>query len=109
MIKKMNRKEYIQKMKKEIVEIASLMIDGNMDLIEGCRVLTNYGQQFNDDPVFFPLEAIDSESDHFLIKGAREKRDNAYLLRLDKEKEKFLIEVKADIITACKEVIKKYS
>ncbi len=93
--------------RQEIVELCTLMIDNDIDLIEGCRKLTSLCEQVDDgeNEIFFPIVAIESETDHFPIGSMRENCSESFLNRADEEMAEYLREVKPDIISSCKEII----
>jgi len=53
--------------RQEVVEICTLMINSDINLIEGCRKLTSLCEQVDEgeNEIFFPIVAIESETDHF--------------------------------------------
>ena len=95
----------------ELVNVAAAMIAGTMNLIEGVRRITSlrYAVENPDDEVFFPIIAVDSETDHFPIGTARAECAPEYLRRIDQEIEKYLADAKPAILSACQEIIQAYS
>lgn len=83
------------------------MINNDTDLIEGCRKLTSLCEQVDEgeNEIFFPIVAIESETDHFPIGSMRERCSKEYLERADKEMAEYLREERSDIISSCKEII----
>ncbi|GAC1465351.1 MAG: hypothetical protein NVS2B14_19220 [Chamaesiphon sp.] len=74
--------------KSEIIEMATKMINEQIDLLDGCRKLVYLQRKLEKPPeVFLLLRGIDSETDIFpLDKAEREQWGPEALLRLDKEK-----------------------
>ena len=95
----------------ELVTVAEAMIDGKMNLIEGVRKITalRHDVENPDDEIFMPIRAIESETDHFPIGAARTQCAPDFLKRADEEMERYLAEAKADILAACKEIVRAYS
>lgn len=95
----------------ELVAVAEAMIEGKMDLIEGVRKITalRHDVENADDAVFMPIRAIESETDHFPVGVARAQYASDFLRRTDEEMERYLADAKADILTACKEIVRVYS
>ena len=95
----------------ELVAVAEAMIDGKMNLIEGVRKITalRHDVENADDPVFMPIRAIESETDHFPISAARAHYASDFLRRRDEELERYVADAKEDILTACREIIRVYS
>ena len=83
------------------------MTDEKFNLIEGCRQLVSLCSQVSeaDNEIFFPIRAINSETDHFPIGAMRELCSEEYLEQADKEMAEYLQEVKSDIFSSCKEII----
>jgi len=66
----------------------------------------------SDDPaneVFMAIHAIESETDHFPIGPLRKQCADDYLQRVDDEMQRYLVETKEDILSACKNVIRVLS
>lgn len=93
--------------RQEIVDLCTLMINNDIDLIAGCRKLTSLCEQVDEgeNEIFFPIVAIESETDHFPIGTMRENCSENFLNKADKEMAEYLREVSPDIISYCKEII----
>ena len=102
---------YVKSKVKEIVDVAASMIDGTVDLIEGCRRITalRYDAEISDDEIFDSIVAVESETDHFPLGTQREYCNNEYLTRVDEEKQNYLMATSRDIINICRQIIDKYS
>ena len=92
---------------KEIIEISSLMLEGELDLIEGCRKLVALFHQTSDagNEAFFPIRGVDSETDHFPLGSMRDHCSAEYLERADKEIAEYLGDRESEIIDSCKNII----
>ncbi|PAU75815.1 hypothetical protein CK501_16490 [Halovibrio salipaludis] len=95
----------------KIIEICTSMIDGEINLIEGCRKLVSLRHRTGEpeNEIFSPLRAVDSETDHFPIGGMREYCSKEYLEVSDREVADYLDEVQPQIIEACKRIVDFYS
>ena len=95
----------------ELIAVATAMIDGKMNLIEGVRRITalRHDTENPNDQVFMPIRAVESETDHFPIGSVRARCAPDYLKRADQEMELYLAEAKDDILAACREIVRAYS
>lgn len=102
-----NRKEAIDK----IIAIATSMISGEKNLIEGCRILTGLRFEIDnpDDDAFIVFRGVDSETDGYPLGKVRDGYNTEYLRRLDCDMDRYLEKAKPDIIEACEEIIIKFS
>jgi hypothetical protein len=93
--------------KAKIIEVATKIINDDIDLLAGCRTLVNLERYLEDSPdEFLILRGINSETDIFPIDQIERKQWNQYsLLKLDKEKSEYIYLVKNEIIEACKKII----
>ncbi|AFZ00772.1 hypothetical protein [Calothrix sp. PCC 6303] len=93
--------------KVKIIEVATKIINDDIDLLYGCRTLVNLERYLEDSPnEFLILRGIDSETDIFPIDQTERKQWNPdKLLELDKEKSEYIALVKNQIIEACKTII----
>lgn len=97
--------------KKEIIRIASDVLNNNVNLIEACRTITGLSCDTDnpEDDIYNPFVAVDSETDHFPMGSVRDLCDPEYLARIDKEIERYIELANNDIRKACYELIKKLS
>ena len=93
--------------KRKIIELCTLLINGDIDLIEGCRKLTLLCEQIDEgeNEIFFPIISVDSETDHFPVGAMREHCSKEYLEGVDKEVSAYIREIKPDIINSCREIV----
>ena len=99
--------EFQSQKRLELVRVAHEMLEARMDLIEGVRRICGLRHQVGDpdNPVFMPIRAIDSETDHFPIGQMREGCDAEYLQRVDIEMNSYLEQAREDLRSACREII----
>jgi len=97
--------------KDELIAIATAMLEGKMNLIEGvrriCALRFAVGDPDND--VFVPIRAIESETDHFPLGQARSHCAPTYLQQIDAEIERYLSDATKDIVDACREILRVYA
>ena len=97
----------MDKIKATIVEVATKMINDEIDLLDGCRTLVYLQRELKDpQDAFFVLRGIDSETDIFPISATERKQWNPEALsKLDKEKNEYISLVKDEMIEACRRII----
>lgn len=99
----------------KIVRLATEMLDGEMDLIEGCHVMSNLSASLCNeqtpypDERFFTFIAVASDTDQFPLGSSRKHYNKRYLMKLDEERRDYLKQARPDIIEACEEIIKDFS
>lgn len=94
----------------ELVRVADEMLKGQMHLIEGVRRICGLRHQIGDadNPVFMPIRAIDSETDHMPLGQMRDGCETGYLQRIDSEMKAYLDQAKDDILSACREIVRMF-
>lgn len=95
----------------KIMRVAREMLDGDIDLLVGCRIITGLHSNADEpqDDIFMPFRAVDSETDHWPLGVSRDLCDTEYLKRVDSQIERYL-DLEAEYIkTACRNVIEKLS
>lgn len=97
--------------RKEIVDVCFLIINNDVDFIEGCRKLVSLRNQLDleDEVDFLPFVGVASETDEYPVQGTRENYSEAYLKRIDEEISNYVSQVRPSIIEACNVLIVKYS
>ena len=95
----------------ELVTVATAMIRGEKDLLEGVREICSLRHAIGDSEnrLFHPIRAVDSETDHFPLGAVRGQWSPEQLYRLDAEKERYLVEARADIVDACRAIVDEYA
>ena len=94
----------------EICKTATMIINHEIDIIEGIRRIFSlkFDSNHPDDPVFLPITAVHSDTIHFPSEETKENFSEEYLQELENEKQKYLSVHKKDIISYCEELIKKF-
>lgn len=100
--------------KKEIKEIAELILSNRIEIIIGIRRIVGkiYLDIKNEDngwDFLTYLIAVSSETEHFLFGEARKNADANYLKRIDLEREKYIQQEKEQIVKICERIIGKYN
>ena len=97
--------------RQELVELAHLMLDGQFNLIEGVRRICalRLATGDPDNEVFFPIWAVESETDAFPLGEMRAACSPDYLKRSDAEMQRYLDESRSDILKACREILRAFS
>lgn len=96
---------------KQLVQLCRSTIAGEIDPIVACRRmirLINEVQQ-DENEIFFPIIAAESETDHYPIGRVREVCSADYLQRMDREKDEYLSVARDDILNACREIIAHFN
>ncbi len=95
----------------ELVDVATAMLEGRMNLIVGVRKINalRHAVQPPDHEVFMPIRAVESETDHFPLGEIRKYCAADYLQKMDEEMNRYLVNAKQDIFSACKEIIRVFS
>lgn len=95
----------------EVVAIASRMLAGRINLIEGTRCICalRFGTEDPDNKVFLTFRAIESETDTYPLGAVRSNCSEDYLRRADAEMDVYLQDARAHILQACREVIAAFS
>lgn len=95
----------------ELVLLATAMIEGRLNLIDGVRKIASIRHHVGDpeNEVFVPIRAIESETDHFPLGQMRQQCADDYLRRMDEEMDRYLATAKDDIMEACKAIVRAFS
>jgi hypothetical protein len=101
--------QYMADIKKRIIDVAGSMIEGKVDLIEGCRLISKlrmrFPNPFCNDKVFHIFMAVDSDTDDFVFGEYRKQCDPKYLEEVDRKKNEYAAESRNDIIKGCSALI----
>jgi hypothetical protein len=95
----------------ELRDVATAMLKGQFDLIEGVRKICVLRHEIGDpdNKVFMPIRAIESETDHFPVGAIRTQCSASYLQRMDEELNQYLADTRQDILASCREIIRTFS
>jgi hypothetical protein len=107
----MNPHNAIESKRAELISVATSMLGGNINLIEGVRKICTLRHAVGDpdNEVFMPFRAIESETDHFPLGQMRECCAKDYLQRMDNEMQRYIVDAKNDILIACRKIIQIFS
>jgi len=96
---------------REIVAVATAMIGGEINLIEGCREINGLLHEI-DDPahrdLHRPFIGVDSETDHLPFGELRKLWHPDFLPQVDEEVERYLTSRRSMIIEACQRIIQAF-
>ena len=95
----------------ELVAVASGMLAGSINLIEGMRRICalRFSIEEPDNEVFLPIRAMESETDSFPLGAMRSNCSEGYLKRADAEMESYLADARDEILQACREIVRAFS
>jgi hypothetical protein len=95
----------------ELVAVASGMLAGGVNLIEGMRRICGLRFAIEDpeNEVFLPIRAMESETDSFPLGAMRSNCSEDYLKRADAEMQSYLADARDDILQACREIVRAFS
>lgn len=95
---------------KKIVDSCQLLVNGDINFIEGCRKLVSLRNQLGleNDPGFLPFVGVASETDDYPDTFLRENFGADYLKRIDEEIAGYITIVEPTIIEFCGILISKY-
>lgn len=99
--------------KREMVSIATQILNGETDPLEGCRRIVrlqgNLSEAEQRDPDFVTLVGIESETDAFPSSEARQHWDARALANVDRERAAYLERNRKWLVDACKGIVAKFS
>lgn len=95
----------------ELVAVASGMLAGDVNLIEGVRRICalRFAVEDPENEAFLPIRAIESETDSFPLGAMRSNCSEDFLKRADAEMESYLADARDDILRACREIVSTFS
>ena len=99
--------------KREIVTIATQILNGEIDPLEGCRRIVRQQGTLSEaerrDPDFATLVGIESETDAFPSSEARQHWDARALAELDRERAVYVERNRKWLVDACRAIVSKSS
>ena len=95
----------------EAVMVTSKMLNEELDLVEGCRLLTELSCWFpeSEKDLFAEFILHECETQVFPIGREREMWNPLALAEKDKEKDEYIREVKSSLFEACRQIVEHYS
>jgi len=94
----------------KLLSTSRQVIDGHIEVLDGVRQIYSLAMRIDpDNPIFLPIRAMESETDHFPSRTAREKFNADALAALDAERLKYFESAREDLIDACRNIIREYS
>jgi hypothetical protein len=93
----------------QLVDVALDMLAGRVHLIAGARRITELCTVVGgeDDPLFFPIRAAESDTDHLPVGEAARARCAAdWLERADAEMDGYISKARQDILDTCREIVR---
>ena len=103
--------DLVSNQRHELVAVASGVLAGNVNLIEGVRRICALRVAIDDpeNEVFFSIRAIESDTDSFPLGSMRSNYSEDYLKRVDVEMDRYLADARDDIWQACREIVRTFS
>lgn len=106
-----DRLDRVSAQRRELVAVASGMLAGVVNLIEGMRRICalRFAIEDPENDVLLPIRAMESETDSFPLGAMRSNCSEDYLKRADAEMESYLAGARDDILQACREIVRAFS
>ncbi len=97
----------------KIASVAAGMVEGEIDLLEGCRAIVRLRGSLSDpeqsDPDLLVFVAVESEVDDMPFGLARQHWAPEALVEKDRQKAEYLGAARQDILRACRVLITKWA
>lgn len=95
----------------EVLMVARRMLDGDLDLIEGCRLLVHHLREVGiaREPDALTILGIESETDHLPIGDERARWHPAALAQKDRERDEYVDRVRPELMDACRSIVSRLS
>ena len=94
-----------KELKKSLVTTANLMINGDIDIIQGsrliCSILPSFNYELIDEGLFLYFIAVESETDVYPIGNDRKHYAAEYLAELDQKRNDYIKRQSCDVIKHC--------
>jgi hypothetical protein len=97
--------------KREIVKTATLVITGELDLVRGCRKLSQLSGSIHplNGNIFNTIIGFESETDDYPLDEVRDTYERTYLEKLDRELLEYSNRMRVNILNACQRIVAEYS
>ena len=106
----MERKEYIDKLKSELLDAATKLINDEIYFIEGIRIIKSRLElvKLDDDDINL-FRGIDSETDDVPVGDTRKLWNKEALKKVDDELIDYINQEKTQVVKVCKKILKQLS
>jgi len=106
----MEHKEYIDKLKTELLHAATNLINDDIHFVEGIRIIKDRLDilELDDDEVNL-TRGIDSETNDIPIGDTRKRWNKEALRKVDDEIIDYIVQEKAQVIKVCEKIVKQLS
>ena len=107
----MDHASFISTQKNSIISTAFSIVNYDIDLIEGVRMICSFARNLDKDcqDLFIPLFGIDSDTDDLPIGENRIQYSKKYLQKKDEEMREYIPKIKETVFECCREIIDKFS
>lgn len=107
----LSHSEYVALQRGRLVDTATSLLEGQLDLIEACRTIAALSGQIDptaeEEEVLTFFEAVACETEPYPLDAQRELYNPKFLAELDEQKNNYLDRVRDDVYRSCREVIEK--
>lgn len=99
------------RIRQEVVDAATAIIDGRLDLVRGCRKLNHLcrGIEPYNQKIFLSITGFESETDDYPLDDVRQHYDEKHLAKLDQEMLEYCDRARSSILGACRLIVAEYS
>jgi hypothetical protein len=86
------------------------MLSGEIPLLEGARRITvlRFDVGAPDDPIFYTMRGVESETDHLPIGSERAHWDDSALVEKDAEIARYVAAMREEILKSARELLDRY-
>jgi len=99
--------------RRKIVDVASSMLDGPTDLLEGCRTIVKLRGNLSEPDLYDPdllfLVAVESELDDVPVGAARQHWAPEALAEKDEKKSRYIASAREEIQRSCRALILRWA
>jgi hypothetical protein len=94
----------------ELRAVATAMIEGRMHLVEGARKINRLRFEIDESghEVFESILVFEDDTEDYPLGALRAEYEPNYLRRLDEKTNKLIEDCKADVLAACKEILRVF-
>jgi hypothetical protein len=99
--------------REKALRIARSILEGDVGIIEGARLLSSFGHElvpdWRIDPDFVVLGALDSETDHLPVGAERKLWEENALAERDAIVSRIEAEAKQEVESACRNILRRFA